>query len=97
MTEHDIIIRPLLSEKSYAGISNKKYSFVVAKNSTKTDIKAAVEKLFDGAKVEKVNTANVPGKLKKQGKTQGYTASYKKAIVQLTKDSKPIAFFESLS
>ena len=96
MAAHDIIIRPLLSEKSYAGIQDKKYSFVVAKNSNKTQIKLAIEEIF-GVKVEKVNTANVRGKLKRQGRYEGYTPDYKKAIVQLKADSKSIEFFDSLS
>ena len=96
MFNHDIIIKPLLSEKSYAGIKDKKYSFIVAKNANKTQIKLAVEEIF-GVKVEKVNTANVGGKLKRQGKYEGYTPDYKKAIVKLTADSKSIAFFDSLS
>ena len=96
MVAHDIIIKPLLSEKSYAGIKDKKYSFIVAKNANKTQIKMAVEEIF-GVKVEKVNTANVRGKLKRQGKYQGYTPDYKKAIVKLKADSKSIAFFDSLS
>ena len=96
MVAHDIILRPLLSEKSYAGIKDKKYSFIVAKNANKTQIKLAVEEIFD-VKVEKVNTANVHGKLKRQGKYEGYTPDYKKAIVTLTADSKSIAFFDSLS
>jgi large subunit ribosomal protein L23 len=96
MVNHDIIIKPLLSEKSYAGIKDKKYSFIVAKNANKTQIKFAVEEIF-GVKVEKVNTANVRGKLKRQGKYEGYTPDYKKAIVKLTADSKSIAFFDSLS
>ena len=96
MVNHDIIIKPLLSEKSYAGIQEKKYSFIVAKNANKTQIKLAVEEIF-GVKVEKVNTANVGGKLKRQGKYEGYTPDYKKAIVKLTADSKSIAFFDSLS
>ncbi|MBQ6727995.1 MAG: 50S ribosomal protein L23 [Clostridia bacterium] len=96
MAAHDIIIKPLLSEKSYAGIKDKKYSFIVAKDANKTQIKLAVEEIFD-VKVEKVNTANVHGKLKRQGKYEGYTPDYKKAIVKLTADSKSIAFFDSLS
>ena len=96
MREHDVIIRPLLTEKSYAGVATKKYTFVVAKNSNKTEIKLAVEKLFD-VQVESVNTANVRGKLKRMGRSEGYTPAYKKAIVQLKADSKPIQFFESLS
>ena len=96
MREHDVIIRPLLTEKSYAGVADKKYTFVVAKKANKTEIKLAVEKLFD-VQVESVNTANVRGKLKRMGRSEGYTPSYKKAIVQLKADSKPIQFFESLS
>ena len=96
MTAHDIIIKPLLSEKSYAGIKDKKYYFIVAKSANKTQIKLAVEEIFD-VKVEKVNTANVHGKLKRQGKYEGYTPDYKKAIVTLKADSKSIAFFDSLS
>lgn len=96
MTAHDIILRPLLTEKSYEGIQNKKYSFVVAKNSNKTQIKLAVEELF-GVQVESVNTVNVRGKMKRMGANQGLTAAYKKAIVQLKKDSKTIEFFDSLS
>ena len=96
MVAHDIIIKPLLSEKSYAGIKDKKYSFIVAKNANITQIKLAIEEIFD-VKVEKVNTANVRGKLKRQGKYEGYTPDYKKAIVKLTADSKTIAFFDSLS
>ena len=96
MREHDVIIRPLLTEKSYAGTASKKYTFVVAKKANKTEIKLAVEKLFD-VQVESVNTANVRGKLKTMGRNEGMTPGYKKAIVQLKADSKPIAFFESLS
>ena len=96
MAAHDIIIKPVLSEKSYAGIQDKKYTFIVAKNANKTQIKLAIEEIF-GVKVEKVNTANVHGKLKRQGKYEGYTPNYKKAIVQLKADSKSIAFFDSLS
>ncbi|MDD6926351.1 MAG: 50S ribosomal protein L23 [Candidatus Borkfalkiaceae bacterium] len=96
MREHDVIIRPLLTEKSYAGTASKKYTFVVAKKANKTEIKLAVEKLFD-VQVESVNTANVRGKLKRMGRNEGMTPGYKKAIVQLKADSKPIAFFESLS
>ena len=85
-----------MSEKSYADIANKKYTFEVAKNANKTQIKQAVESLFK-VKVKSVNTANVYGKIKRQGRTQGLTGSYKKAIVQLTADSKSIEFFDSLS
>ena len=93
--ERDVILRPLLTEKSYATIQDKKYTFVVAKDANKTEIKLEIERRFD-VQVEKVNTANCHGKLKRMGRTQGYTSDYKKAIVTLKKDSKGIAFFESL-
>ena len=96
MKQFDVIIKPLLSEKTYSEIANKKYAFVVAMDANKTGIKKAVEEVF-GVKVEKVNTTHVKGKLKRQGKTQGYTSDYKKAYVTLTKDSKSIEFFDSLS
>ena len=97
MNAYDIIKKPLISEKSYAGIADKKYVFIVDVNSDKKQVKAAVEKAFDGVKVEKVNVVNVDGKYKRQGRTEGFTAKYKKAYVKLTADSKPIAFFESLN
>lgn len=96
MKDYDIIIKPKLSEKTYADISNKKYCFIVAKSATKTDVKRAIENIFS-VKVKSVNTVNVDGKLKKQGRTQGYRSDYKKAYVTLTADSKAIEFFESLS
>lgn len=96
MNSYDIIIKPVLSEKSYAGISVKKYTFKVHPDANKTEIKKAVEEVF-GVKVEKVNTLNMEGKIKRMGKNSGRRSSYKKAIVQLTADSKPIEFFESLS
>ena len=98
MKQYDVIIRPVLTEKSYADIANKKYTFVVKKDATKPEIKKAVESIF-GVKVQKVNVANVGGKEKSQdrGRTHGFTASYKKAYVTLTEDSKSIEFFDSLS
>ncbi|MDR3021152.1 MAG: 50S ribosomal protein L23 [Clostridiales bacterium] len=97
MTAHDVIKRPILSEKSLVGVENKKYVFEVDLHSTKLQIRAAVEELFDGAKVESVHTVRVSGKYKRQGKNSGYTSDYKKAIVQLTKKSKSITFFDSLN
>ena len=97
MNAYDIIKKPLISVKSYAGIADKKYVFIVDVNADKKQVKAAVEKAFDGVKVEKVNVVNVDGKYKRQGRTEGFTAKYKKAYVKLTADSKPIAFFESLN
>ncbi len=96
MTVYDIIIEPILSEKSYDGISMKKYTFKVAKNATKTQIKAAVEQIFD-VKVAKVNTSNYDGKVKRMGRHEGRRPAFKKAIVILTADSKAIEFFESLA
>ncbi len=96
MEARDVIIRPLLTEKSYAEIATKKYVFIVAKNSNKTEIKLAVEKLFD-VKVQSVNTVNCHGKFRRMGRNEGYTPDYKKAIVQLKQDSKSIEFFDSLS
>ncbi len=96
MKERDIIIRPLLTEKSYADISSKKYVFVVSKTANKTEIKLAVEKLFN-VQVDSVNTVNCRGKLKRMGRNEGYTPSYKKAIVQLKADSKGIEFFDSMA
>ncbi len=93
--ERDIIIKPLLSEKSYATIKDKKYTFVVAKDANKIEIANEIEKRFD-VQVAKVNTANYHGKLKRMGRSQGYTSDWKKAIVTLKKDSKSIQFFDSL-
>ena len=100
MEATEIIIKPLLTEKSYSGIANKVYSFVVNKKANKVEIAKAVETMFN-VEVAKVNTLIVKGHKKsqntKQGRTVGKTSDYKKAIVTLTEKSKPIAFFESLS
>jgi len=96
MDAYQIIKKPLLTEKSYAGIPVKKYTFVVDVRANKTQIKAAVEKLFN-VKVDRVNTINVAGKYKRQGRSEGYTSKFKKAYVTLKSDEKPIAFFESLT
>lgn len=96
MNPHDIIIRPVLSEKAFDRIGTKCYTFEVAMSATKLQIKAAVESVFKGVKVEKVNTARVAGKPKRQGKHEGVTSDWKKAVVQLSKDSKAIEFFEGL-
>lgn len=95
MIAHDIIIRPIITEKSMMGIAEKKYTFEVAKTATKIDIANAVEEAFK-VKVAKVNTVSVRGKLKRQGRTQGYTKSWKKAVVTLTEGSKSIEFFEGM-
>lgn len=96
MNNYDIILKPVLSEKSYDGIGNKKYTFKVHPDANRTQIKKAVEEIFS-VKVEKVNTLNMTGKMKRMGKNEGRRSSYKKAIVQLKAESKPIEFFESLS
>ncbi len=96
---HDIILRPVLTEKAYEGIADKRYIFEVAINATKSEIKTAIETVFaeDGVKVEKVNTLRTLGKMKRQGRTQGRTPEIKKAYVTLKKDSKPIKFFEGMA
>ena len=96
MIAHDVIIRPLVSEKSVASIKAKKYGFVVHPDADKLQIKNAVEEIFK-VKVASVNTLNVYGKIKRQGRTEGLTGNYKKAVVQLSSDSKSIEFFDSLS
>ena len=91
----DIILRPIITEESMMGTAMKKYTFKVAKNAGKAEIAAAVEKLF-GVKVAKVNTMNCKGHLRRYGRFEGYTPSWKKAIVTLTADSKTIEFFDGL-
>ena len=97
LTYYDIIKKPVVSERSMNQMVDKKYTFIVHKDATKIQIKDAVEKVFEGAKVQKVNTINNDGKVKRRGYTVGKTNSYKKAIVTLTKDSKEIELFNSLS
>jgi len=92
----DIILRPVITERSMAGIHNKKYTFAVATDANKIEIGKAVEALFAGAKVEKVNTMHVRGRLKRMGRFSGYTPKWKKAVVTLKSNSKPIEFFESM-
>ena len=91
----DIILRPIITEESMLGTAEKKYTFSVAKNANKIEIANAVEELFN-VKVAKVNTINCLGKLRRQGMHQGFTASWKKAIVTLTADSKTIEFFDGM-
>ena len=91
----DIIIAPFITVKSMSGIADKKYTFKVAKDANKLEIADAVEKLFK-VDVAKVNTVNVRGKARRMGRYEGRTAAYKKAIVTLKKDSKPIEFFDGL-
>jgi len=96
---HDIIVRPVLTEKAYEGIADKRYIFEVPVNATKTEIKMAVEKVFadDDVKVDKVNTVRTLGKIKRQGLHSGRRPEVKKAYVTLKKDSKPIKFFEGMA
>lgn len=96
MFAEDIILKPLLTEKGYDGIADKKYTFIVLRSANKIQIRNAVEKIF-GVQVERVNTINCKGKLKRMGRNEGYTPDYKKAVVQLKADSKAIEFFNSLS
>ena len=95
MISHDIVIRPIITEKSMIGTADKKYTFEVAKTAGKIEIARAVEEIFK-VKVKKVNTVNVRGKFRRQGRSEGYTRSWKKAIVTLTEDSKTIEFFEGM-
>lgn len=95
MNAYDIIIKPIQTEKSMAGIPDKNYVFIVSTRADKKQIKAAVEEAFS-VKVERVNIVNVRGKFKRQGRTEGYTSKYKKAYVKLKRGEKAIPFFESL-
>ena len=95
-TAYDVIIRPIITEQSMEATEDKKYVFKVATDANKTEIKKAIEKIFD-VKVEKVNTIRMEGKEKRQGAAPaGRRASYKKAMVKLTADSKTIEFFEGM-
>ena len=94
-TPQDIIITPVITERSMDNLQAGKYTFKVAKDANKSEIKKAVEKLF-GVEVDKVTTMNVRGKEKRMGRFVGTTASWKKAIVTLTEDSKAIEFFEGM-
>ena len=93
---YDVILKPLVTEKSMNGMADKKYTFLVHPEANKTMIKEAVEKMFEGTKVKSVNTMNQSGKTKRRGMTYGKTAKQKKAIVTLTEDSKEIEIFQGL-
>ena len=93
---HDIIIRPVLTEKSYDMIGSKTYTFIVDKRANKTEVKQAVEAVFDGVEVDRVNIVNHLGKMKRQGRFEGRTAATKKAYVTLKENSKGIEFFDSM-
>ena len=93
---YDVILKPVLTEKSMNTMAEKKYTFLVHPDANKSQIKEAVEKMFDGVKVAKVNTMNQDGKTKRRGMTFGTTSKSKKAYVQLTADSADIQLFEGL-
>ena len=93
---YDVILKPVITEKSMAGMGDKKYTFLVHPEANKTMIKEAVEKMFEGTKVKKVNTMNLEGKNKRRGLVVGKTAKSKKAILWLTEDSKDIEIFAGL-
>ena len=93
---YDVILKPVITEKSMEDMSAKKYTFLVHPEANKTQIKEAVEKMFEGTKVANVNTMNLEGKTRRRGMTFGKTADKKKAIVQLTEDSADIEIFAGL-
>ena len=93
---YDVILKPVVTEKSMAAMAEKKYTFLVHPEANKTMIKEAVEKMFEGVKVDTVNTMNLNGKKKRRGATVGRTAKTKKAIVKLTAESADIELFASL-
>ena len=93
----DIIIRPLITERSMDGVAEKKYSFEVARNATKPEIASAVEAMFKGTKVKSVNTMNMKPTTRRVRYVPGKTAAWKKAIVTLTEDSETIEFFEGMN
>lgn len=96
MNAHDIIIRPIITERSMNAMAQNKYTFEVAKNANKIEIKNAVEACFPGTRVKSVNTMHVRGRQRRQGRYEGTTPAWKKAIVTMAEGSKPIEFFEGL-
>nr|WP_330389826.1 50S ribosomal protein L23 [Oribacterium sp. WCC10] len=96
MKYYDVILRPVITEKSMGEMASKKYTFLVNPEATKSQVKEAVEKMFEGTKVKAVNTMNQQGKTKRRGLHFGKTAKTKKAIVTLTEESKEIEIFKSL-
>lgn len=93
---YDVLLKPVITEKSMNAMAEKKYTFLVHPEANKAQIREAVEKMFEGTKVKRVNTMNLPGKKKRRGMVVGRTAKSKKAIVSLTEESKDIEFFEGL-
>jgi len=96
MNARDIIIAPVITEKAVAALPEKKYTFRVAMDANKIQIAKAIEEIFEGTKVAKVNTLHVKGRKRRMGRHEGYTSDWKKAIVTLTEDSKTIEFFDGL-
>ena len=95
-TAQDIIIKPIITEESMTGLMMKKYTFKVAKDANKIEIAKAIETVFPGTKVAKVNTISVRGRKKRMGRNEGYTSDWKKAIVTLAEGSKTIEFFDGM-
>jgi len=95
MNARDIILAPVITEKSVTAMADKKYTFRVANDTNKIEIAKAVEEIF-GVKVAKVNTISMKGKKRRMGRFEGYTSDWKKAVVTLTEDSKTIEFFDGL-
>lgn len=93
---YDIILKPVITEKSMTGIQQKTYTFKVAKDANKIEVKNAVEQAFPGTKVEKVTMVNVSGKEKRMGANSGFTSKWKKAYVKLSEESKTIEFFDGM-
>ena len=93
---YDVILKPVITEKSMNAMGEKKYTFLVHPEANKSQIKEAVEKMFPGTKVDSVNTMNCQGKKRRRGMIVGKTADTKKAIVKLTADSKEIEIFQGL-
>ncbi|MBG9981536.1 50S ribosomal protein L23 [Aerococcaceae bacterium DSM 111020] len=91
----EVVLRPVITEQSMLDIDEKKYTFEVDRRANKNLIKQAVEALFEGVEVAKVNTVNVKGKKKRMGRYQGFTRSYKKAVITLTENSNDIELFSS--
>ena len=96
MNARDIIIAPVITEKAVADLPEKKYTFRVAKGANKIEIAKAIETIFEGTKVAKVNTISMKGRKRRMGRSEGYTSDWKKAVVTLSADSKTIEFFDGL-
>ena len=93
---YDVILKPVVTEKSMSIMADRKYTFLVNPEANKSQVKEAVEKMFDGAKVKSITTMNLDGKNRRRGVVTGKTAKRKKAVVQLTEDSKDIEIFSGL-